>query len=321
MYYPDMTDKKISDHLSRGSKIAEFELMHRRSYFDTSSVEFYFPAVDDEEIPGEKILLMTLEQKDYFDKCQRFISEERFKPTEEQKFLIESICSKTSCDTPVESLTDEEKCLYEKYHCRFLWSAYDTRKMFFRYKVTPIEFSEDKQISTMLRHYFTSTEVEQTKKLVEEFEDEEQPDPDMREHSFTIVVAIAHLLKLQTISTIDKVFASSDIGLSSFIEGNEFDPDFRSEYGLKCDYDFEYGDINRTSCDTRYFATYEGIPIEYLPPTKELFIIETMSYKGKFKFSLDSDTGFDFEEALEGHYFGDDFIECYYKPFILKKLE
>ena len=317
--YPDMSDKKMSDYISSKSKIAEFGRMHQGSYFDKSSVEFYFPAV------AEEILLMTHKQKDYFDECQRFILEERFKPTEEQKLVIESICRKTSCDTPVESLTKEEKCLYEKYRCRFLWSAYDSRKMFFRYKVTPIEFPEDEydeeRISTMLRHYFTPTEVEQIKKLVEEFKDEAKPDPDMREHSFTVVVSIAHLLKIQTISAIDKLFTFSDIGQSSCIEGDEFDADFRSQYSLKCDYDFEYDDIDRTSCDTRYFATYEGIPIEHLPPTKELFMIETMPYEGKFEFSLGSETRFAFEEAPEGHYYDDDFIEYYYKPFILRKLE
>lgn len=310
--------------LSEKSEISEFERFHQDSYFDDSKIGFCFPEVP-EEVPEEETILITPEQREYFIRCQKFISEERFKPSDEEKVIVEEICRKKSSDTPVEPLIEEELIIYKKYSSRFLWSGYDSRKMFFREKITPIEFPEDEydeeRFSIMLRHYFTSREIEQIRELVEVFQDIEKPDPDMSDRSFTITVAIAHLLKIQTISDIDTIFTFSDIGQSSCIEGGDFDTKFRSRYYLKCDDDFEYGDISRTSCDTRYFVTYENIPIEHLPPTKELFMIETMAFDTKFKFSIDCQTSFSFEEALEGHYFDDDFIDSYYKPFIIRKFK
>lgn len=309
-------------NLSEKSEISEFERFHRDSYFDDSKLGFCFPEVP-EEVPEEEILLLTPEQKEYFIRCQRFISEERFQPSDEEKVIVEEICRKMSSDTPIEALSEEEEALYKKYQSRFLYSARDSRKLFFREKVTPIKFPEDdydeERFSIMLRHYFTPTEIEQIRELVEGFKDEEIPD--MREHSFSVVVAIAHLLKIQTISDLDTMFIFSDVGQSSYVEGDDFDTTFTRRYCLMCNNDFEEDDINRTSCDTRYFVTYEGIPIENLPPTKELFMIETMGFDNKFEFSIGSETNFRFEEAPECHYFDDDFIRVYYKPFILRKLK
>ena len=272
------------------------ELEHYQSYFDDSKIELFFP-----EVSGEEIILLTPEQREYLFRCQKFILKERFQPSEEEQAIVEEICRKLSTDT---TLIEEEQKLYKKYQSRFLWSGYDSSKMFFREKVTPIEFPEDEyeedRISIMLMHYFTPTEIEQIRELVEEFKDESKPDPDMSEHSFSVVIAIAHLLKIQTINDLEVVCLSFEPG-SSCIEGDDFDTTFTSRYCLKCDDDFDEGDINRTSCDTRYFVTYEGIPIEHLPPTKELFMIETMAFDNKFKFSIGCETCFRFEEAPEGH--------------------
>ena len=219
---------------------------HQDSYFDDSKIKYCFPAVFD-EVPEEEILLLTLEQRKYSIMCQRFISEETFQPSDEEKGIIAEICRKMSSDTPVEALIEEEEELYKKYQSRFLWRYYDTRKMFFREKVTPIEFPEDEyeevRFSIMLRHYFTSIEIEQIRELVEEFQDEEPPD--MSEHSFTIIVAIAHLLKIQQTIDIDIVFTFSDVGQSSYIEGDDFPTDFRSHYDLMGDDNFEEDDIGR----------------------------------------------------------------------------
>ena len=287
---------KIIKLIIRTKQTQIMELEHYQSYFDDSKIELFFP-----EVSGEEIILLTPEQREYLFRCQKFILKERFQPSEEEQAIVEEICRKLSTDT---TLIEEEQKLYKKYQSRFLWSGYDSSKMFFREKVTPIEFPEDEyeedRISIMLMHYFTPTEIEQIRELVEEFKDESKPDPDMSEHSFSVVIAIAHLLKIQTINDLEVVCLSFEPG-SSCIEGDDFDTTFTSRYCLKCDDDFDEGDINRTSCDTRYFVTYEGIPIEHLPPTKELFMIETMAFDNKFKFSIGCETCFRFEEAPEGH--------------------
>ena len=169
-----------------------------------------------------------------------------------------------------------------------------------------------------MEHYFQKEVIEQIRELVKQYRDVESKDPVMSQYPFEVVVAIVHLFKIQSIEYIDLIYRDCEFGVSSYIYGDDVDDKIRRQYNILCDYDFEEEDINRTGYDTRYDVSYEGIQIIYLPPQKELFMIETMSYKNKFSFKLRSSKEFSFEEAPEGHYSYGIFIEEYYKSFMLE---
>ena len=316
--YHDLSQEKINDTI-KSATLQDLENLHESSYEDLGNIDYYFP----KKIPGEKIMIMSQEEREYYDKCIEYIFYARQIPTEEEKDMVEQICRKKSSNTPVEELTTEEELLYGKFEKRFLILGSDSRIIFFNYKIKEIvfpeiEYDDELQCQKMMEHYFQKEVIEQIRELVKQYQDVESKDPVMSQYPFEIVVAIAHLFKIQSIEYIDLIYRDCEFGVSSYIYGDDVDGKIRRQYNILCDYDFEEDDINRTGYDTRYDVSYDGIQIIYLPPRKELFMIETMSYKNKFSFKLTSSDVFSFEEAPEVHYSYDMFIKEYYKSFIFE---
>ena len=320
--YPDLSEENFNDTMKTAT-LQDLENLHNSSYKDLENITYYFPKKISEEVPGEQIMIMSQVEKEYYDKCLEYIFYARQIPTEDEKDMVEQICRKKSSNTPVEELTPEEELMYRKFEKRFLIRGSDSRIIFFNYKIKEIvfpeiEYDDELQCQKMMEHYFQEEVIEQIRELVKQYQDVESNDPDMSQYPFEIVVAITHLFKVQSIQYIDLIYLYCEFGISSYVYGDDVDDKIRRQYHILCDYDFEEGDINRTSYDTRYEVSYEGIQIIHLPPQKELFMIETMSYKNKFGVSLTSSDEFSFEEAPESNYIYDTFIEEYYKRFISK---
>lgn len=320
--YPDLSSEDIKEDIKTAT-LKDLEKIYESSYEDLENITYYFPKKISEEVPGEQIMIMSQEQSEYYNKCLEYIFYARQIPTEEEKDMVEQICIKKSSNTPVEELTPEEELLYIKFKKRFLISGSDSRIIFFNYKIKEIvfpeiEYDDELQCQKMMEHYFQDEVIDQIRELVKQYQEVESNDPDMSQYPFEIVVAIAHLFKIQSIEYIDLIYRDCEFGFSSYIYGDDVEDKIRRQYNLLCDYDFEEDDINRTSYDTRYDVSYEGIQIIYLPPQKGLFMIETMSYKNKFRFSIRSSDEFSFEEAPECYSGYDIFIKDNYKSFMLE---
>ena len=85
--YPDLSSEDIKEDIKTAT-LKDLEKIYESSYEDLENITYYFPKKITEEVPGEQIMIMTQEEREYYNKCLEYIFYARQIPTEEEKDMV-----------------------------------------------------------------------------------------------------------------------------------------------------------------------------------------------------------------------------------------
>ena len=167
----------------------------RAALFDVKApIDYYYPPMslcESSEVPGEVILIKTSTEMKYYEECMRFICEQFLVPTEEEISIAENIILKNCND-----LSEEEAAIYEKFKSRFYKNAIDSSdKCYFDEEPVTLINPFVRGFEVIMKHYFDHYTVNRIMKIITDFIEPYIPNPDMKDETYDVVVAVAHWIR------------------------------------------------------------------------------------------------------------------------------